>query len=528
MKKLLDVLLPAVAVTAALAVAYLELRPWLLAPDTVPVILSAEGGGRQVHPLDRVLLDHRFYLERNQSLLPALTAPPAAGRVHGFWADTCEVTQGAFRKFTQWLDFQPAHYRNALRLPGQPQQWKHDSSTRRHRISGRLSAPASGLTYYDAHAYCAAAAGRLPTAAEWRAMASGTGDGGGEGRLYPWGGGFDDAPWPYLDPLLNAAQPCGLHPAAATPDGVHDLGGGVSEWSSGSGGIPAVHGGNGGERPYALNALSLAWTPAHPGRRSPFIGFRCVYDAPPPMPGWRVAPAVAQVQPGLAPPPVPAAAQVPRLLAHLPPEDYALLPALVRAEEEDDGAAELRVMRREVTRAEYARFLRDPLARIGIYADPGEPRAQDYTPRDWPAQLRHPHRPVTGVDWGSAPADARWAGGRLPRAGEWLQTAAGHPPTTRPWGDAFALNAVTLETGRTAPEAAGATPADRTRDGVLDMAGNVSEWTATLHIGARGFAMVVKGGNFILPGAPTTTATFANAMPPNHRSPAVGFRVVFD
>ena len=88
--------------------------------------------------------------------------------------------------------------------------------------------------------------------------------------------------------------------------------------------------------------------------------------------------------------------------------------------------------------------------------------------------------------------------------------------------------AVTLETARTAPLAAGATPADRTRDGVLDMAGNVSEWTATLHIGARGFAMVVKGGNFTLPGRPTTTATFANAIPPNHRSPAVGFRVVFD
>ena len=50
MKKLLDVLLPAVAVTAALAVAYLELRPWLLAPDTVPVTLSAGGGGGRMHP----------------------------------------------------------------------------------------------------------------------------------------------------------------------------------------------------------------------------------------------------------------------------------------------------------------------------------------------------------------------------------------------------------------------------------------------------------------------------------------------
>ena len=70
-----------------------------------------------------------------------------------------------------------------------------DTDTRDHVISGRLDAPANGLTFYDAWAYCGAAGGRLPTGDEWIAAAVGP-----EGRRYPWGDDFTSAPWPYLDP----------------------------------------------------------------------------------------------------------------------------------------------------------------------------------------------------------------------------------------------------------------------------------------------------------------------------------------
>ena len=87
---------------------------------------------------------------------------------------------------------------------GQPPDWQHFSNTRDHAISGRLDAPANGVAWFDAFAYCRAAGGRLPKPTEWIAAASGT-----EGRLYPWGDVFNPKPWPYLDPLLNAARPCG-------------------------------------------------------------------------------------------------------------------------------------------------------------------------------------------------------------------------------------------------------------------------------------------------------------------------------
>jgi len=40
--------------------------------------------------------------------------------------------------------------------------------------------------------------------------------------------------------------------------------------------------------------------------------------------------------------------------------------------------------------------------------------------------------------------------------------------------------------------------------------------------------MVTKGGNFSLPGKETARASFSNEAPPGYRSPALGFRVVFD
>ncbi|MDD9828236.1 MAG: SUMF1/EgtB/PvdO family nonheme iron enzyme [Deltaproteobacteria bacterium] len=527
MKRLLDILLPALVIAAALPVAYLELRPWLQSPDTLPVSLSAGEGADALHPLDRLLLQERFAIE-SSGLLPALANAEDGPRIRTLWVDACEVSQGAFRKFAQWLDFQPASRRRALRFrgkdaPAQPRNWKFDSSTRRHRISGRLDAPVSGVTFYDAHAYCKAAGGRLPSAAEWQAIAAGQ-----SGRLYPWGGNFDEAPWPYLEPLLNAAQPCGLHPSTNTPEAVHDLGSGVSEWSSGPRGVgPAIHGGNGWQRPYALHALSLAWRPAHPAHRSPYTGFRCVYNSWPGPPPWRTRSKVRRVPRGQYPPAVPPAARAPRLLPHLPAEDLPLLPVLLRGAEQT-GAARLSVMRREVTRAEYARFLRDPLARFGLYADPGEPKSHSYTPQNWAQQMRHPQRPVTGVDWWSAHAYARWAGGRLPHADEWVQIASGARAGIRPWGDPYAPHAVTLESRRQAPQRTGAAPGDRSQDGILDLAGNVSEWTATYQVGPGGYAMLVKGGNYTLPGPETTRVSFTTPVPPNHRAPTLGFRVVFD
>jgi formylglycine-generating enzyme required for sulfatase activity len=127
-----------------------------------------------------------------------------------------------------------------------------------------------------------------------------------------------------------------------------------------------------------------------------------------------------------------------------------------------------------VTNAEFKQFL----------------EASHYRPRDVLNFLRdwkngtYPegwaNKPVTWVSIEDARAYASWAGKRLPHEWEWQYAAQGTDGRIYPWGDTWNTNAVPVpHHGRVlgAPDDVDAQPAGKSPFGILDMVGNVWQWT---------------------------------------------------
>lgn len=144
-----------------------------------------------------------------------------------------------------------------------------------------------------------------------------------------------------------------------------------------------------------------------------------------------------------------------------------------------------------------------------------------------PAQLGRggDQRPLTAISQCEAAALARELGGRLPRSVEWEWAAAGTTRRRYPWGQEHPcarLANLRGGLGQTVP--VGSYPAGATPEGLLEMAGNVWEWTRSSVLG-DGF--VLRGGSFDSPPLYART-TFLNAAPAELQSPGIGVRVVRD
>jgi len=508
----------------ALLVAGLLARPYLhaLRADRITVEL-----GIRIAPSERArLLDAQILAgiesrALGRELKLRLNHPPRRASLEPFLLDRCEVRQIDFERFVQWRK------KNGATDPLR-------SISSGHRIAGLLHSPATGIDFFTAARYCAAAGGRLPWAEELEAAAAGK-----DGRLYAWGNHFDPGAWPYLDGWRNAARACGSYPPSDSPQGVHDLNGNAMEWSAGSlyappearqvaaHGAPAVR-----ARGRGLYALNAAWLAIPPNTRSHHLGFRCAYDVPPPARlAWRDQPgAVALIDGGAYPFGMPPDVRLARLALILPDDQLREARQLLALGERSE--TRIAVGRCEVSRREYQAFLDDPLARAGLFANPQQPAEEAYVPANWARQSRKPELPVVGVSWWAADAFARWSGGRLPRAREWWLLAAGPDGNSYPWGNRYdPAAAVTADLASHGPRACadnGGGLRDVSAAGARHLAGNVSEWTQSIAVLRGNYAMWVQGGNWLLPGRATAHGGFGRLVPLSHRSEAIGFRVVYD
>jgi len=184
----------------------------------------------------------------------------------------------------------------------------------------------------------------------------------------------------------------------------------------------------------------------------------------------------------------------------------------------------------EVTTDEYAMFVKET----------------NYSaPDDWVGGVPHPDRsqwPVTNVSFHDAEAFALWRSKRdgvpyrLPTEEEWEYAARnGGENTLYPWGNVWMNDCAAIK--RPMPLPVGSFPKGANRWGVVDLIGNVWEWTSSkasiydgrgeIPIATRDW-VVSRGGSFASDPSDSQipiSATYRDWFEPTLKNPMFGFRL---
>lgn len=413
------------------------------------------------------------------TLRQLLSVPERPVEVRGFLIDKYEVTNADYARFLEW-----AQRNHDGCHPDEPRPHDHTPSFSKQPQFSDPGQPVVGVDWYDAYSYAHWAKKRLPTEDEWELAARGP-----ELWAYPWGNEFLErrysvgVPAPRVDRLAEdrAGAPVGMVT-------------GVGEWtgSAGDAGGRVIRGVIG--TPGDLFALAFVRSvESAPNLPQPGVGFRCARDdngGPNPAGMLRVTGGRVRLGGEGTP--------LLRLLRQHPAETDRFL----AREPSSIEMPPFRIDRYEVSNAQYRVFL-DSMRRTNDHSKchASEPRGKDHTPAFWDDErFNRPDQPVVGVDWYDAYAYAAWAGLRLPTADEWEYAARSNTKWLYAWGDEFeASRCVCEESGAAQPAAVTSCSNGASPFGVLNMAGNVMEWTSDNGPDAPEHTKVRCGGSWRQP-----------------------------
>ena len=155
-------------------------------------------------------------------------APTQIVTLDSFWIDQTEVTNEMFLQFVN-----ATNYLTSAETDRNDSNWRKPDGPG-SGLGGIKNDPVVYVSKADAEAYCTWAGKRLPTEEEWEKAARGT-----DGRTYPWGEtmpSLELANYALLNGETNTEKtvPVSSYPAGASPYGVLDMAGNVSEWVVGN------------------------------------------------------------------------------------------------------------------------------------------------------------------------------------------------------------------------------------------------------------------------------------------------------
>jgi formylglycine-generating enzyme required for sulfatase activity/tRNA A-37 threonylcarbamoyl transferase component Bud32/dienelactone hydrolase len=195
--------------------------------------------------------------------------------------DRYEVTNDQFAEFVRGGGYAtarlwprgatPAQYTDRTGLAG-PRQWKNQEPT-----AGQGNHPVTGVSWYEASAFCASRGKRLPSLYEWEKAAR-NGQTSGMGIIMPWGYVYASGTTAEhrANFSSNGTVPVNAHPFGISAFGAYAMAGNVKEWLANPvGDGHALIGGSWQDPAYVYGEVG-----ALPGTTATeTIGFRCARNA---------------------------------------------------------------------------------------------------------------------------------------------------------------------------------------------------------------------------------------------------------